>query len=406
MNRTRGFLLAGICALALGGIVWLTRATNHAQPHAGHDEAVAQAPATDRDLLPVPPERPIGSYGFSRYVYREVDGHIVPLLVEGPAGEQVRCQDEDLPCSHLELKELYESGAEIPERLEITRETLGQLVGQLDALAATLARYKSIHQACATGYDKIGSTQNPNMGIHMGRSKGDVGFDPATPSVLLFAKEGGERYTRDEIGECVGDRWTGDDDYQMVGAVFLSPPSDEHPEGFAGPFDNWHLHFNTCVGANHENHFSQQGSQVACEADGGTFNKEPPSWMIHAYAAPGFDNQSGVFSMWNPSIWPLSESDERPGLFAEARVSDGVYAPINNFDFGEISAHPGEKISFVNWDRVPHTVTAPSTGSPSPEFDSGALGTGEVFEISFPEPGRYPISCTLHPQMAGSIVVE
>ena len=232
-------------------------------------------------------------------------------------------------------------------------------------------------------------------------------FDPANPSVLLFAKDGGEHYTRDQLGECVGKRWTGDEDFQIVGAVFLAPPGDDHPEGFAGSFDNWHLHFNSCLGARHENEFTQQGSREACEADGGTFNDNPLSWMLHAYAARNFDNPAGVFSMWNPTIWPLAtRADVVRGVFAEVDASDGVYASISNFSFGEIAAKPGQKISFVNWDDVPHTVTAGGNGDPSVEFDSGALRTGDLFEISFDERGVYRIHCTLHPQMTGRVVVE
>ena len=32
--------------------------------------------------------------------------------------------------------------------------------------------------------------------------------------------------------------------------------------------------------------------------------------MMHAYVAEDFDAQTGVFSMFNPAIWPLSTADE------------------------------------------------------------------------------------------------
>lgn len=167
----------------------------------------------DRSLLPVPPDDPVGVFGFSRYYYHDVDGEIVPLLLEGPSGKQVRCQDDELPCSYLELKELYESGAEIPKELELSREELATLVQQLDTLSATLARFKSLHDACAAGY-RPNTGQAHNMGIHMGLSghhgaKKSDEFDPARPNTLLFAKKGGELLTRDEQGHCNGDRWVG-----------------------------------------------------------------------------------------------------------------------------------------------------------------------------------------------------
>ena len=57
-----------------------------------------------------------GAPGYSRYVFREHSEGVVPTLVEGPLSGTVRCQDETLPCSDLELKELAASGAPIPRR--------------------------------------------------------------------------------------------------------------------------------------------------------------------------------------------------------------------------------------------------------------------------------------------------
>jgi len=42
-----------------------------------------------------------GAPGYSRYVFREHSGGVVPTLVEGPISGTVRCQDESLPCSYL-----------------------------------------------------------------------------------------------------------------------------------------------------------------------------------------------------------------------------------------------------------------------------------------------------------------
>ncbi|MCH8901048.1 MAG: hypothetical protein IIC88_02000, partial [Chloroflexi bacterium] len=52
----------------------------------------------------VTPDSPIGSYGFSRYVWTQVNGQVKLTLIEGPRGQQVRCQSEELPCSYLDLK--------------------------------------------------------------------------------------------------------------------------------------------------------------------------------------------------------------------------------------------------------------------------------------------------------------
>ena len=82
-------------------------------------------------------------------------------------------------------------------------------------------------------------------------------------------------------------------------------------------------------------------------------------------------------------------------------------APIINFSFGDIAARVGETIRFGNADGVPHTVTAGSPIDPRPdEFDSGVLGPGGTFDVSFDQPGRYRIFCALHPEMQATVVIN
>ena len=61
-----------------------------------------------------------GAPGYSRYVFREHSEGVVPTLVEGPLVGTVRCQDEALPCSFRELRELDESGEPIPPGLAMS----------------------------------------------------------------------------------------------------------------------------------------------------------------------------------------------------------------------------------------------------------------------------------------------
>ena len=126
---------------------------------------------------------------------------------------------------------------------------------------------------------------------------------------------------------------------------------------------------------------------------------------MHAYVADGFDAQNGVFSMFNPSVWPTVSADQlREGVAQE--IEGAVNAPILNFDYGQITAAPGEPIVFSNSDSVPHTVTAGSSLDPSGAFDSGVIGTGQSFELSFDNPGVYSLFCVLHPDMTAQVTVE
>jgi len=383
--------------------------------------ALAEEIATaedDRSLPPVAPDSPAGAYGYSRYVYTTSAGEVVPSLIEGPRGRQTRCQELDQDCSYQELKELYDSGDDVPDYLDMDRDTLGELVSQLDRVNAAVMSYDTIADACAAGFIKS-TNQNANMGIHMidtsaGSPATGGQFNPDQPQMVLFAKDGGQELDGTEIGGCDGAEWTGEDGYEPVGAVFNLNLAEEHPEGFAGDIDNWHIHYNTCIARNADRAIegADQGgenggavTQDQCRNAGGNFIPIIPSWMMHAYVADDFEAQAGVFSMFNPSVWPTVDTDT---LQASRTVDteDALDAPINNFDFGDITAEVGETIRFSNSDSLPHTVTAGSAIAPSTDFDSGLLGTGQSFDVMFEEAGSYDLFCVLHPEMTAIVTVE
>ncbi len=373
----------------------------------------------DKSLPPIDPDQAIGSYGFSRYVYTKVDAEVIPTLIEGPRGLQYRCQSSELECSYTELKALSESGEPVPDYLGMTSAELTELVSQLDAVNKAVDEYPTLEEACAAGF-VVSSSQNANMGIHVQNPNGtSLEFDPSRPQMVLYAKDGGEKLTRDELGACIDGEWTGEPGYESVGAVFTLLLSEEHPEGFAGPIDNWHIHFNTCAGSAKEGGAKSiediaaesDGTRGAfsrdqCEADGGAFQEIIPVWMMHAYADPAYDAQGGVFAMFNPNLPPVIENPDDIERLRTVPIDGAVTAPINNFDFGDLTVDAGQSIVFSNSDSVPHTVTAGSPAEPLAAFDSGLLGTGESFELSFGEAGEYALFCALHPGMTATVTVE
>ena len=359
-------------------------------------------PVADNDasLPDIDPDNTAGVYGFSRYVYQRAPGDaILPSLIEGPQGLQTRCQNVDQDCSYLEMKAIYESGEPVPDYLGMDRETLGTLVGQLGETEAYLATFENIDDACARGMFRA-SGQAANMGVHMYDNSAGSSFDPGHPQMVLFAQEDAGNVD----GNCSGGEWSGDGEaYLPVGVVFNIRQTDEHPDAFAGDLDNWHIHFNLCQGAD----IGAVASQEDCTAAGGQWTGETRSWMMHAYVAPDYDSQGGVFAMFNPSIWPvMDQADLEENLVVQP--DDGaVAAPIANFDFGDIQVAAGDTIRFNNSDSVPHTVTAGSSFDPrTDDFDSGLLGTADTFDISFDEAGSYDLFCVLHPEMTGTITVN
>jgi len=76
---------------------------------------------------------------------------------------------------------------------------------------------------------------------------------------------------------------------------------------------------------------------------------------------------------------------------------------VKNFMFTPTSAtiKAGDTVTWVNEDDDPHTVVS-DTGA----FRSGAIDTHEAFSFEFDKPGIYHFTCSIHPQMVGTVVVQ
>lgn len=66
-----------------------------------------------------------------------------------------------------------------------------------------------------------------------------------------------------------------------------------------------------------------------------------------------------------------------------------------------IRVHQGDTIIFVNDDIVPHTVTDRGNA-----FDSGLITSSQKWRLVPTEVGTFNYSCTVHPNMEGTIEVE
>jgi nitrite reductase (NO-forming) len=66
-----------------------------------------------------------------------------------------------------------------------------------------------------------------------------------------------------------------------------------------------------------------------------------------------------------------------------------------------VNVKPGNAVRWTNNDFVIHTVTEYAK-----KFDSGILGPGQIFEQTFDKSGIIKYYCTIHPYMAGQVVVK
>jgi plastocyanin len=93
-------------------------------------------------------------------------------------------------------------------------------------------------------------------------------------------------------------------------------------------------------------------------------------------------------------IMPIKAS--RPGC----EETNSCYLP------SIITIKQGQQVTWSNEDVAFHTVTSGLYDEPSDLFDSGHLDPEQKFIVSFDERGTFDYFCTLHPWMAGKVIVE
>lgn len=86
-----------------------------------------------------------------------------------------------------------------------------------------------------------------------------------------------------------------------------------------------------------------------------------------------------------------------------ADAPDANRIVVKNFMFSpnSLTIKAGSSVTWANMDDEPHTVV-----SDAGLFRSGAMDTNESFTFQFDKPGTYHFTCSIHPQMVGTIVVR
>jgi len=86
-----------------------------------------------------------------------------------------------------------------------------------------------------------------------------------------------------------------------------------------------------------------------------------------------------------------------------ADTADSTRITVKDFMFNPtpLTVKAGSTVTWTNMDDEPHTVVS-DTGM----FKSGGLDTNETFSFKFDKPGTYHFTCSIHPRMVGTIVVQ
>jgi plastocyanin len=86
---------------------------------------------------------------------------------------------------------------------------------------------------------------------------------------------------------------------------------------------------------------------------------------------------------------------------AETADSTKIVAKDFMFNPSPLTIKAGSTVTWTNMDDEPHTVVS-DTGL----FKSGGMDTNESFSFKFDRPGTYHFTCSIHPRMVGTVVVQ
>jgi plastocyanin len=91
---------------------------------------------------------------------------------------------------------------------------------------------------------------------------------------------------------------------------------------------------------------------------------------------------------------PTGGGTDQPG-------ANEVWMQGMTFNPSTLTVPVGTTVKWTNKASVTHNVT-----SATAVFSSGAMDGGATFSFQFNTAGTYPYTCTLHPGMAGTIIVQ
>ena len=126
------------------------------------------------------------------------------------------------------------------------------------------------------------------------------------------------------------------------------------------------------------------------------------SWT-YTFTDPGNYSYYCIYhSAWMKGTIVVTEGSNQTGVQVDIPAGTGsdekqTYQPSRVV----VVVGVNSTVTWVNQDGVPHTVTASDDS-----FDSGNLVAGASWSYTFSRPGTYAYSCTYHPWMTGTVVVE
>lgn len=127
------------------------------------------------------------------------------------------------------------------------------------------------------------------------------------------------------------------------------------------------------------------------------------NYMVHDHTLAITDTPL-MSGMGNMDMGSESNSNNKSNDNSKITAGTGNNVVIDNFVFTpqELTVASGTKVTWVNKDEVPHTVTSTDKKFSS----SGIIDTDQKFSNTFNDKGEYNYYCTVHPHMTGKVIVK
>ncbi|MFA5889201.1 MAG: cupredoxin family copper-binding protein [Candidatus Paceibacterota bacterium] len=109
------------------------------------------------------------------------------------------------------------------------------------------------------------------------------------------------------------------------------------------------------------------------------------------------DTLTNTTQTYTPPTTPVSKK------FTTA-VPSNITINIKNFSFNPeaLTIKVGTKVTWVNNDSAPHTITSDSGNL----LNSETISPGQSFSFTFSNLGTTGYHCSVHPMMKGSVIVQ
>lgn len=108
-----------------------------------------------------------------------------------------------------------------------------------------------------------------------------------------------------------------------------------------------------------------------------------PGWLLVAAALGGYTATTG-------------QPSEMPTTRHVVEISGMTFIP------SVLEVHPGDSVTWINRDMVPHTAT----GVKRAAWNTGTLGRGDSSTVVMQGTGEQDYLCQLHPVMTGKLIVR